>query len=110
MRVLEYPGLTKISELQDRLARDAFERWTSYKELSLKVQPAGLQIEFAARVPFRSDRADQRGNARVLQWARLPEGGQRAFLLIALRREGEPLPASVLALFTPTAFKVKGVK
>jgi len=110
VRVLEYPGVTKISELQERLARDAFERWTSYKELSLSEQPAGLRIEFAARLAFRSDRAGQRGNARVLQWARLPEGGPRAFLLIALRPEGQPLPASVQALFKPGAFQVKGIK
>lgn len=110
VRVLEYPGVTKISELQERLARDAFERWTSYKELSLSEEPAGLRIEFAARLAFRSDRAGQRGNARVLQWARLPQGGQRAFLLIALRPEGKPLPPSVQALFSPEAFQVKGVE
>jgi hypothetical protein len=110
VRVLEYPGVAEISELQERLARDAFERWTSYKELSLSEEPAGLRLEFAARLAFRSDRAGQRGHARVLQWARLPEGGQRAFLLIALRPEGKPLPASVQALFSPSAFQVKGVK
>lgn len=110
VRVLEYPGVTKVKELQERLARDAFERWTSYKELSLSEEPAGLRIEFAARLALRSERAGQRGHARVLQWARLPKGGQRAFLLIALRPEGQPLPESVQALFDPSVFQVQGIK
>lgn len=110
VRVLEYPGVTKISELKERLARDAFESWTSYKEQSLTEEPGGLRIEFSARLAFNSNRAGDRGNARVLQWARLPEGGQRAFLLIALRPEGRALPPEVLELFKPEVFAVKGAK
>ncbi|MBL4848162.1 MAG: hypothetical protein JKY65_21810 [Planctomycetes bacterium] len=110
VRVLEYPGVVDLAALRIRLERDAFERWRSYKQLSAIEQPDGLRLEFAARLAFRSDRVGQTGNARILQWSRFPAKGQRAFLLIALRREGEKLPPGVAALFTPKAFVIVGGK
>lgn len=109
VRVLEFPGTSDAAALRVRLRRDAFERWTSYKLSSSQDEPGGLRLEFGATVS-KSGQGGARVRARVIQWARFPKEGERAYLLIALWPEGEALPAALQGLFNPQSFAVEGLE
>lgn len=103
LRVLDYPGVSAPADLQARLRRDAFERWTSYKLLNAAPGPSELRLEFTAGLTLRQS-GGARGRAHVTQWARFGPSGERTYLLIAYRAAQDELPTSVRALFDPAVF------